>query len=174
MRFNEASGMSRRRLFRTAGAAAVSGLALGVGSGVMSPRPVLAHEGEEAVALEIHLGEMFFQVHERNGEAVDAAKNAPVELRAGQELQVRFENVGNVEHEIHFGRNAVKNDEGQFVEYEQTLFGGGFRGLHLLPGQSGKLHMEVPAESAGEWEMGCFIPGHYEAGMKAPLNVVAE
>lgn len=148
--------------------AAIGLLALPLGAGV---QPAQAHGGEEAVALEVHLGEMFFQVHERNGEEVDAAKNAPIHIEAGQELQIRFENVGSVEHEVHFGKNAVKNDEGQFVAYEQRLFGGGFRGLHLLPGQSGKLHMEVPEASAGEWEIGCFIPGHYAAGMKTALIV---
>jgi uncharacterized cupredoxin-like copper-binding protein len=26
-------------------------------------------------------------------------------------------------------------------------------------------------EAQGEWEIGCFVPGHYEAGMHAPLLV---
>jgi len=149
-------------------AAAIGLLALPFGAGV---QPAQAHGDEEAVALEVHLGEMFFQVHERNGEEVDAAKNAPIHIETGQELEIRFENVGSVEHEVHFGKNAVKDDEDQFAAYEKRLFGGGFRGLHLLPGQSAKLHMEVPEASVGEWEIGCFIAGHYAAGMKAPLIV---
>jgi len=33
------------------------------------------------------------------------------------------------------------------------------------------LRLELPAGAAGQWEMGCFIPGHYEAGMRGVLVV---
>lgn len=41
----------------------------------------------------------------------------------------------------------------------------------LDPGGSVTLRMNIPAGAKGEWEMGCFIPGHYEAGMKGTVVV---
>lgn len=132
---------------------------------------VLAHGGDEEGlhVIEIHMGEMFFQVHKVDGEEVDAAKNAPIEIEAGEELVLVFENVGTVEHEVHFGRNAFQ-ENGVFVGYEESLFDG-FLGLELQPGERAELHILIPEEKRGEWEIGCFIPGHYAAGMKAPFIV---
>jgi uncharacterized cupredoxin-like copper-binding protein len=33
------------------------------------------------------------------------------------------------------------------------------------------LHFTLPDEAIGTWEIGCFIPGHYQAGMLAPVVV---
>jgi uncharacterized cupredoxin-like copper-binding protein len=33
------------------------------------------------------------------------------------------------------------------------------------------IRMNVPASFKGEWELGCFIEGHYEAGMLAKLII---
>jgi uncharacterized cupredoxin-like copper-binding protein len=47
----------------------------------------------------------------------------------------------------------------------------GFLGLHLKPGEKAVLHIWIPEDKKGEWEIGCFMPGHYEAGQKAPLII---
>lgn len=41
----------------------------------------------------------------------------------------------------------------------------------LQPGETVRLSFDVPAE-AGEWETGCFEPGHYEAGMAGSVRFV--
>lgn len=43
--------------------------------------------------------------------------------------------------------------------------------LLLRPGGRAIATFTIPAEKAGEWEIGCFLPGHYEAGMKGVLIV---
>ncbi len=169
MKNRKHSGLTRRELFKAAGAAALGSVVLATGPRLRS----LAHEEAQA-DLVIHLGEMYFQVHEVNGEEVDAEKNAPIRITASQRHLIRFENEGQVEHEVHFGRNP--DLEGRF--YKENLFGPGgehaahgWMGLHLKPGESATLHIWIPETKRGEWEVGCFMPGHYEAGQHAPLII---
>lgn len=46
-------------------------------------------------------------------------------------------------------------------------------GAHVTvePGQTIELLLTVPADAHGEWELGCFIDGHYEDGMKGSFTV---
>ncbi len=41
----------------------------------------------------------------------------------------------------------------------------------LEPGGLATLRFRVPEERRGEWMVGCFVPGHFEAGMKGVLRV---
>jgi len=175
--------LNRRMLIKTAGATALSGLAITGGVNLQQPgSPYTAYgQGPEQFQkvdqadVHIAMGEFYFQVVDvEDGEVTDRqGKNALIELPSAQELLVRFFNEGNAVHEAHFGRNP---DPESLKSYQENLFGGGaagsgFIGLHLDPGQEGMLHLWLPESSQGEWEMGCFIPGHYEAGMAAPLQV---
>lgn len=162
--------MTRRELLKAAGAAVLGSTLLAAGPRKRS----FAHEAAETMDLEIHMGEMYFQVHKINGEEVEAEKNAPITIHAGQRHLIRFENVGNVEHEVHFGRGP----DLEARLYKENLFGEhgeeggmGFLGLHLLPGESATLHIWIPEDKKGEWEIACFMPGHYEAGQRAPLII---
>jgi len=33
------------------------------------------------------------------------------------------------------------------------------------------LIFKLPKTAMGQWEMGCFMPGHYQMGMKLPIIV---
>ncbi len=121
---------------------------------------------------------MYFQLHKVNGEEVKAAKNAPTHIEAGEPHLIRFENEGQVEHEVHFGRDPYRDEEGLYKGYKENLFGPGrphaahgWLGLHLLPGESATVHVWVPEERKGVWEIGCFMPGHYEAGQHALFSI---
>ncbi|HEX6207234.1 MAG TPA: hypothetical protein VF058_02635 [Actinomycetota bacterium] len=54
---------------------------------------------------------------------------------------------------------------------EDAAGGPGGLSVEVEPGASVTLRLSVPANAAGTWEMGCFITGHYEAGMKAELRL---
>lgn len=147
----------------------------------------IAHgDDEDAVEIRILLGEMYFQV---DGQA----KGEPLRLQAGQHYQLVFENVGVMQHEVLFGRDLVK-ENGRPAGYRTNLLedieveivavqtvGGktrqlmveanGFEELYLDPGASLALGFELPAAAKGRWELGCFIAGHYEGGMKLDLIV---
>lgn len=166
--------ITRRHLIRGSGVAALGGLAT-IGSTGLLDRRAQAQSPESfskvrEADLEIALGEFFFQEITSDGRA---EKNAPIELPAGEELLIRFVNEGNTLHLVSMGRNADPDGLGG---YRENLFGGGpsgsgFISVNVEPGNEFLLHLFLPADAAGEWEIGCFIPGHYRAGMHAPLNV---
>jgi len=43
--------------------------------------------------------------------------------------------------------------------------------LMLQPGGNATLSFKVPDNRKGEWEIACFVPGHYEAKMKGKLII---
>ena len=74
---------------------------------------------------------------------------ATIRLSAGEAVNIVLVNEGAVEHEVEFGDFGLH--------------------LHAEPGETvtGGL---VP-QTTGEFEFGCFIPGHYEAGMRGEAHV---
>jgi len=132
--------------------------------------------------LTINMGEMFFQ-------AAGQAKNAPINIEPGVPYRLTFKNVGTVVHRVKFGRGLIV-EEGVPFAYTENLFkdvlvkvrGAGeettFRvvadqliELDLDAGQEIEVLFTLPADKSGEWELGCFVVGHYEAGMHAPLVI---
>lgn len=133
----------------------------------------LAHEGEEATELEIVLADYTFEPQ-------------AVVLQAGQAYRLRLVNRGTVEHELMVGREPLPSAEGDEHGYRQNLlmamevavrFDSGWvetMGLHEVgvgPGEEIVLTFTVPETARGDWEMGCFLPGHYELGMRGRLAV---
>jgi uncharacterized cupredoxin-like copper-binding protein len=110
-----------------------------------------------------------------------------VTLKAGQEVTIELVNQGSVEHEFMVGRDVHREDsrpEGYMHDFFQglnvryTLDKAEFEqkpehgtGVEVEPGGRATLTFTVPSDRVGEWEMGCFVPGHYEAGMKGRLVV---
>ena len=145
-------------------------------------RPARAHsEHGTAADLVITVGEFYFR-------GPDGVDNGQLKLESGRPHLIRFVNEGALDHEVHFGREP--NPETGL--YGQNLFAPqapdqndgehrshGFLGLHLppwddpsMPAPFGELHVWIPRGLEGEWEVGCFVPGHYEAGQHAPLIIV--
>lgn len=102
---------------------------------------------------------------------------ATISLKAGETVTLRFKNTGTVEHEFMAGRQAMAG-----VGYMQDWLamakpgnGGGDMdhkgaGVRVKPKGSVSLTLTVPVEK-GEFQFGCFVAGHYEAGMKGALVV---
>jgi len=127
-----------------------------------------------ATVITVELGEFYF-------------KPSRLELPAGQTVTLQLINNGKVEHEFMVGRE-VKEHEGEMHGFHQDFFAGievtytvekgevereeehGFE-VELEPGGKAILTFTVPSDRTGEWEMACFVPGHYEAGMKGTLLV---
>lgn len=81
----------------------------------------------------------------------EMAFEAPDRVKAG-DYEVVFRNDGAVPHEL-----AFKSPSGQFVARRSI-------------GAKQRVVMEVGL-GPGTWELGCFEPGHYEAGMHRLLTV---
>lgn len=156
--------LTRRQALQTAGAVALGGLASAT---IGIPRVALAHEEEAEpwenyidVKLEIEMGSMYFQVEGQG-------KNAPITLEVGKIYLLEFKNVdADLHHNALFGKDPDLDNR-----HYKTLLIDGFFGVELEGGQNGEIVIQVP-DKPGDWEVGCFVNGHYEAGMKAPIKVV--
>ena len=81
----------------------------------------------------------------------EMAFEAPSHVTPGR-YDVLFRNAGATYHEL-----AFTNPDGEVVA-RRSIAGG--------------QEIELPVKlSAGTWELGCYEPGHYEAGMHQPLVV---
>ena len=162
--------LTRRDLIKTGSAVAIGGIV----ASVISNQNVRAHEDHLTDPdIEVEVGEFYFKLKMLEGNAVEQAENDPIHVHAGTHL-IRFTNVGSVQHEIHFGNTVEMNEEGAAIGFENNLWGH-FLGLHLDPGDSGMLHIHFPDDAiGGEWQIGCFIPGHFEAGQVAVLEIEGE
>ena len=106
-------------------------------------------------------------------------------LKAGETIKLVVRNTGALEHEFMIGRNlsqhggamAYGHDFMRGMRMDTHITGGTFgteehgEMMRISPGGTGQITMTVPVDRKGEWEMGCFLPGHYEAGMKGPVIV---
>lgn len=128
--------------------------------------------------LHMEVGEMYFQLSGQE-------KNASFTLTSGETYAIEFHNVGHVMHEIQLGRDPG-TENGHPHDYQTLLFDGvettvatggastisdTLAEIQLQPDAIATLTFTLPASAAGTWEIGCFQPGHYEAGMHAPVIV---
>lgn len=111
-----------------------------------------------------------------------AFKPAQVTVVAGKPVLLRLVNGGKIEHEFMIGRQRMPS--GGFMEnflegLDVTVdgkplqaAGGGDHGAMFTvpPGTAIEVAFTAPAET-GTWGVGCFLVGHYEAGMKGTLVV---
>lgn len=119
---------------------------------------------------------------------------AAISLPAGQAVQIELMNKGQIKHEFMIGRGGVHEEEGKPHGYIEDFFEHGKvpvevsgeryemgspeeieeEGWHveIEPGGRAVLRFTVPEGKVGDWEMGCFVEGHYEAGMRGKVAVV--
>ena len=160
---------TRREALQMTSAALLGGLA----TSTLSPSPaalaqqVPGLEPWEAYIdekLEIEMGSMYFQVKGQE-------KNAPINLKVGRIYLFEFVNADKgvigrgVPHNAFFGK-----DPDLAKRIYKTLLIDNFFGIELEGGQEGELAFRVPVKT-GELEMGSFVTGPYEAGMKATLII---
>lgn len=104
----------------------------------------------------------------------DRMRFAPSELTVRQGETVRFvvRNDGRVMHELVLGTLEELQQHAEWMrrfpnmEHEEPYM------VHLAPGQSGEVVWQFT--EPGEFHFGCLVPGHFEAGMKGRIRVVAD
>jgi uncharacterized cupredoxin-like copper-binding protein len=111
-------------------------------------------------------------------------------LPAGRSVLVTLRNDGRIVHHWSVGRTLlpgggyeddllammepeIVSGTGYRVVKTEEAAAGGAGGviIEVSPGAAVTLRLAVPADATGTWEMGCFVPGHYQAGMKAALRI---
>lgn len=130
--------------------------------------------------IQINLSEMQFS-------DAQGAKNPTFKLPAGKTVGIHVHNQGEITHEVAIGRKVKTTAEG--FEYEQSLtelvpmdlfFYYGAAKAEVEGAKFGEMEVDagvrdvwlrftVPQELKGDWEIGCFVKDHYEAGMKAKI-----
>lgn len=93
------------------------------------------------------------------------------EAQAGEPIRIILVNKGKVDHELVIG------SEKEIVAHAKEMANPSTKGHHhtneisAKPGQQAELVWTF--KEPGQYVMACFEPGHYEAGMKGIINVVA-
>ena len=93
------------------------------------------------------------------------------EAKVGEPIRIILVNKGKVNHELVIG------SEKEIIAHAKEMASPGTKGHHhtneisAKPGQQSELVWTF--KKPGEYAMACFEPGHYEAGMKGIINVVA-
>jgi uncharacterized cupredoxin-like copper-binding protein len=141
---------------------------------------------------EIDMGEFYFATP-------DGTKNPVFRLSVGKTIGLHLHSDGAVLHEVVLGRGPLEFAETDvggrkvavpegystnlFKEIEADVFfyygdvkaevgGANFGEIEMDPGlQNTWIRFKVPETLKGEWELGCFAPGHYEAGMHAKVII---
>ena len=93
----------------------------------------------------------------------------PIMVKAGEPVTFVVRNEGVIVHEFVVGTEAEQSDHAADMT-EGGMSHGHDNALSLKAGASGSLTMTFA--EAGSLLIGCHEPGHYDAGMKATLNVV--
>jgi uncharacterized cupredoxin-like copper-binding protein len=94
------------------------------------------------------------------------------EAQAGEPIRIILVNKGKVDHELVIGT------EKEIVAHAKEMASPGAKGHHhtneisAKPGQQAELVWTF--KKPGQYAMACFETGHYEAGMKGVINVVAK
>lgn len=110
-----------------------------------------------------------------------------IRIKAGETAQIELINEGKNEHEFMVGR-TVDTHAGEASGFKKDFFSGlkansdkiklieehGHGTMVKVPaGGRTTLTLTAPADRIGEWEVACFVAGHYESGMKGALMVEA-
>jgi uncharacterized cupredoxin-like copper-binding protein len=107
-------------------------------------------------------------------EVDDTMRFAPAtwEAQAGESIRIIFINRGKLDHELVIG------SEKDIIAHAKEMASPGASGHHhtneisAKPGQQAELIWTFKEQ--GQYAMACFEPGHYEAGMKGTIHVLAQ
>lgn len=95
-----------------------------------------------------------------------------IEVRQGETVRLRMRNSGKAMHELVIGTPRELEEHSALMlknpgmEHDEPYM------AHVAPGKSGEIVWTF--NRAGEFEFACLIGGHYQAGMKGTIRVIAE
>ena len=101
---------------------------------------------------------------------VDLFANVDVEM--GSEEATDHDDAGAAPHD-HPAAAAAQDHPGMAAHDHSDMMGQDDHGTMVLagPGLRSSMTFVLPGELRGEWEMACFIPGHYDGGMYGTVIV---
>ena len=104
----------------------------------------------------------------------DRMRFSPAELtvRQGETVRFRVKNSGKVMHEMVLGRGEDLRQHAELMRSYPHMEHQDAWMVHVPPGRTGVLAWQFTR--AGEFQYGCLVPGHFEAGMVGRIRVLAE
>jgi uncharacterized cupredoxin-like copper-binding protein len=127
----------------------------------VAPTPFVSGTTQAPRAVEIDMLDTF------------AFEPSAITVQAGETVRFVVHNTGVHPHDFTVGDEMDQMHHAE--EMAQGMHGGhgaNANAITVEAGQTGELLFTFPAAPA-EWLIGCHIPGHYAAGMKGTLSVVA-
>ncbi len=94
-----------------------------------------------------------------------------ITVKQGETIRFVVENTGTVMHEAVLGTVDELNKHAEAMRKHPNMEHDEPYMVHVAPGQSGEMIWQFT--EVGEVHFGCLIPGHFEAGMRGLIKVVA-
>lgn len=94
---------------------------------------------------------------------------AKISVRQGETIRFVVQNKGDLEHEFVLDDPAKVQEHKALMEKFPEMEHDDPNAIRLAPGKRGEVIWRF--SNAGSFEFACLIPGHYEMGMKGPVNV---
>jgi uncharacterized cupredoxin-like copper-binding protein len=94
---------------------------------------------------------------------------ATIEVRRGEQIRFVLTNEGGWDHEFMLGTKAENRAHAAVMKKHPNMEHDDPNAIRLSPLNSGDLVWKFTKR--GEFEYGCLIPGHYEAGMHGKIIV---
>ncbi|MGH8508210.1 MAG: cupredoxin domain-containing protein [Gammaproteobacteria bacterium] len=105
--------------------------------------------------------------------ASDTMRYDPPEItvRSGETIQFQVKNDGKLRHEFMIGDATEQRAHSEMMKRDPAMVHNDPNTITLEGGEAKTLVWQFG--EAGELEIGCHVPGHYEAGMHARVRVIA-
>ena len=94
---------------------------------------------------------------------------ARIEIRTGEQIKFRLENVGVLEHEFLLGTQHEIEEHADMMKAMPDMQHDDPNAKRLQPKTTGDLYWRFTKQ--GEFDFACLIPGHREAGMTGRIVV---
>lgn len=95
---------------------------------------------------------------------------ATIKVRQGQTVHFAIKNAGELAHEFVLDDKATIQEHKATMEKFPDMEHDDPNAIRLEPGKSGDIYWTFTND--GTFEFACLVPGHYDAGMHGPLDVV--
>jgi len=96
---------------------------------------------------------------------------ASLSIKAGETIRFVVKNAGEIEHEFVFDHHDKMMEHKALMVKFPEMEHDDPNAIRLAEKADGEVIWKF--SNAGEFEFGCLIPGHYEAGMKGSITVAA-
>lgn len=96
---------------------------------------------------------------------------ARIEVKEGETVRLALLNTGKVQHELVLGTPQELAEHAALMQKHPGMEHDEPHMVHVAPGKTG--HLVWTFNRAGDFEFACLIDGHYQAGMKGTIRVLA-